>query len=85
MICAKVQPAVSGLEKEFAGKVSARNVDAKSPEGLAAAKEFGFRSHGLVIRDASGKAVWKQPDHEVNMDDVRKAVQDLVEKKPAAK
>lgn len=80
MVCAKVQPAVSGLEREFPGKVTARNVDASSPEGVAAAKELGFKNHGLVIRDASGKALWKQPDHSVNMDDVRKELTELTAK-----
>jgi hypothetical protein len=80
MICAKMQPAVSGLEKEFPGKVKALNVDATTPEAVAAVKELGFRNHGLVIRDASGKAVWKQPDHQVNIDDVRAALKELTSK-----
>jgi len=80
MICAKLQPAVSGLEKEFPGKVKASNVDATTPEGVAAVKELGFRNHGLVIRDAAGKPVWKQPDHQVNLDDVRAAIKELTSK-----
>ena len=80
MVCAKLQPAVSGLEKEFPGKVKASNVDASTPEGVAAVKELGFRNHGLVIRDAAGKALWKQPDHQVNLDDVRAAIKELTNK-----
>jgi hypothetical protein len=77
MVCAQLKPAVSGLEKEYPGKVTARNVDASSQEGLDAVKELGFKNHGLVIRDAAGKAVWKQPDHTVSMEDVRKALGEL--------
>ena len=77
MVCAKVQPAVSGLDNEFPDKVTGRNVDCTSKEGVAAVAELGFKSHGIVIRDAAGKAVWKQPDHTVNMEDVRKALNDL--------
>jgi len=71
MICARLQPAVSGLEQEFPGQVRGRNVDATSQEGRDAVGELGFESHGVVIRDAAGKALWKQADHSVKMEDVR--------------
>ena len=77
MVCAELKPAVSGLEKEFPGKVTAQNVDASTAEAKNAVKELGFKNHGLVIRDAAGKAVWKQPDHTVKMEDVRKALGEL--------
>ena len=64
-------PAVSGLEQEFPGSVTGRNVDATTPDARMAVQELGFRSHGLVIRSADGKVLWKQPDHEVRMEDVR--------------
>jgi hypothetical protein len=69
---------VSGLEKEFEGRVKAQNVDATTPEAKKAIKELGFGTHGLVIRSADGKVLWKQPDHDVKMDDVRKALKDLL-------
>ena len=78
MVCAKVQPAVSGFEQEFAGKVKARNVDCTSKEGEAAVAELGFKSHGLVIRSADGKALWKQADHTVKIEDVRRELHDLL-------
>jgi hypothetical protein len=71
MICAKLKPAVSGLGSEFGGKVTGENVDARSPEGAAAVRELGFQSHGLAVRSADGKVLWKQLDHEVKMEDVR--------------
>ncbi|HEY3174835.1 MAG TPA: hypothetical protein VGK94_03645 [Candidatus Polarisedimenticolia bacterium] len=75
---------MSGLDKEFPGKARGLNVDCTTPEAVAAIKELGFRSHGIVIRDGAGKALWKQPDHQVNMDDVRKALKELTDK-PAAR
>jgi len=77
MVCEKLKPAVSGLESEFPGKVIGRNVDATTQEGKDTIKELGFKNHGLVIRDEAGKALWKQPDHTVNMEAVRKALKEL--------
>lgn len=71
MICARLKPAVSGFAQEFPGKVTGENVDATTPEGSAAVRELGFESHGLVIRSAEGKVLWKQPDHTVRIDDAR--------------
>jgi len=71
MICQKLMPAVSGLEKEFPGKVHAANVDAFSDAGKSAVKELGFQNHGLVVRDAEGKVLFKQADHSVNIEEVR--------------
>jgi len=67
-------PAVSGLEREFPGKVAGKNVDATTPESKTAVRELGFRTHGLVIRSADGKVLWKQPDHDVNVEEVRAEV-----------
>lgn len=66
-----MKPAVSGLEKEFPGKVKAQNLDATTEENKKAVRSLGFETHGLVIRSADGRVLWKQPDHEVKMDDVR--------------
>ena len=69
---------MSGLEQEFPGRVVARNLDALEPEAKSAVESLGFKNHGLVIRDAAGKVLWKQPDHEVRMEDVHKALGDLL-------
>jgi hypothetical protein len=62
---------VSGLEKEFNGRVKGQNVDATTPESKKVIKDLGFETHGLVIRSADGKVLWKQKDHDVQVDDVR--------------
>ena len=71
---------MSGLEQEFPGKVKALNVDATTPESKKIVQELGFKSHGLVIRSSDGKVLWKQADHDVQMDDVRKAIATLLKK-----
>lgn len=71
---------MSGLDKEYSGKVHGQNLDATAPENKKIVKELGFENHGLVIRSADGKVLWKQPDHEVKMDDVRRELDALVKK-----
>jgi hypothetical protein len=78
MVCSRLMPAVSGLESEFAGKVRARNVDCTTEEGVKAVQELGFASHGLVIRDHTGKVLFKQPDHTVKIEEVRKALKEIL-------
>ena len=71
---------MSGLEQDFPGKVKAQNLDATTPENKKIVKDLGFNSHGLVIRSSDGKTLWKQPDHDVAMEDVRKAIADILKK-----
>jgi hypothetical protein len=69
-----VQPAVSGLSQEFSEQVVGQNVDAGLPDSVKDVEALGFGNHGLVVRSADGKVLFKQPDHEVNMDEVREAI-----------
>ena len=78
MVCAKLKPAVSGFEQEFPGKVKAVNVDASTEEARKAIKELGFKNHGLVIRSSKGEVLHKQPDHSVDIDAARKAIQEIL-------
>ncbi len=78
MVCAKAMPAVSGLEGEFPGQVNAIIADAMTPAGKEAVKALGFKNHGLVIRSPAGEALWQQPDHEVNIEDVREALRGIL-------
>jgi hypothetical protein len=73
-----VQPAVSGLEKEYDGQVKGHNVDATTDESKQAVRELGFQLHGIVIRSPAGEALWKQADHAVKMEDVRQALTELL-------
>ena len=65
---------MSGLEQEYKGKARGQNLDATTPENSKIVKELGFENHGLVIRSAAGKVLWKQADHDVNMEDVRREI-----------
>ena len=69
---------MSGLEEAFPGRVRAQNLDATTPEAKAVVAELGFRNHGVVVRSPGGEVLFQQPDHEVDMDDVRQAVEQAV-------
>jgi hypothetical protein len=71
---------VSGLDEEYKGRVHGQNLDATAEENKKIVRELGFENHGLVIRSAAGKVLWKEPDHEVKMEDVRKELDKLVNK-----
>ena len=71
---------MSGLEEEYKGRVRGQNLDATTPENKKIVQSLGFENHGLVIRSADGKVVWKQPDHEVKMEDVRRELDRLMAK-----
>lgn len=73
-----MQSAVSGFEKEFPGRVQARNLDATTPEAKELVRSLGFSSHGLVVRSPKGPVLWKQPDHQVNIEDVRNRLKELL-------
>jgi hypothetical protein len=69
---------VSGLEKEFSRRIETHYVEAETPEHRELIAELGFRSHGLVIRSPEGQVLWKQADHEVNVEDAREALRELL-------
>ena len=69
---------MSGLELEYRGRVRAQNLDATTPVNEKIVKSLGFESHGLVIRSPEGKVLWKEADHNVKMEDVRREVARLL-------
>lgn len=69
---------MSGLEGEYKGKVRGENADATTAENKKIVKSLGFFNHGIVIRSAEGKVLWTQPDHDVDMADVRKELNRLL-------
>ena len=69
---------MSGLEQEYKGKVRGQNLDATTAENKKIVKDLGFENHGLVIRSPEGKALWKEPDHQVKIEDVRRELDRLV-------
>jgi hypothetical protein len=71
---------VSGLEREYKGRARGENVDATTEENRKLVRSLGFQTHGIVIRSTGGKVLWKQPDHEVKVDDVRRELDRLLSK-----
>ena len=71
---------MSGLAQEYKGRVHGQNLDATTDENRRIVRSLGFESHGLVIRSADGKVLWKQPDHQVQMEDVRRQLDRLLAK-----
>jgi len=69
---------VSELEQKFEGVV-AQNVDATLDGSVTEIAALDFNNHGLVIRSSDGEVLWKQPDHEVDMDQVRKALEEILQ------
>ena len=67
---------MSSFPAEF-DNVEVNFFDAKQEPAKSEVQELGFKNHGLVIRDAGGTAIWSQPDHDVNVDDVRNKLYEL--------
>ena len=72
---------MSGLNDAYPGQVVGQNLDAGTPEAAAAVGTLGFKNHGLVVRAPDGETLWSQPDHEVDMNDVRAALDRLIEER----
>ena len=75
-----MQTAVSGFGNEFGEGIVAQNVDATKPENAKICQDLGFANHGLVIRSGTGEVLFKQADHEVKVDEVKKAIAELLAK-----
>jgi hypothetical protein len=71
---------VSGLEQEYKGRVRGQNLDATTPENKKIVQSLGFENHGLVVRSSDGRVLWKQPDHEVKIEDLRRELDRLLAK-----
>ncbi len=69
---------MSGLESEYKGRVRGQNLDATTEENKKIIHALGFENHGIVIRSADGKTLWKQPDHEVKVQDLRRELDRLL-------
>ncbi len=63
---------MSALEKEFPARVRAKNVNALTPESSAIVRELGFDKHGVAIRDAAGRVLYRKGDHEVREAELRR-------------
>ena len=61
---------MSGYGDEFGESILVAEVDATTRDAELAVENLGFENHGLVIHSPDGEVLFKQPDHEVNLDEV---------------
>jgi len=69
---------VSGLDQQFGDRIVTQNLDATTPDAVAAVAELGFGNHGIVVRSGKGEVLFKQPDHDVDMVEVTRKLGELV-------
>jgi hypothetical protein len=75
MSCARVLKGLAPFPGEFGARVAVRTVDCFSDEGKAAARKYGFVTHGIVVEDADRRLLFEEKDHGVSADDVRVVVE----------
>jgi hypothetical protein len=63
--CAHTADALRRVLAPYGERVRLRIVENRSAEGLAAKRQYGFLSHGLVLTDRKGKAELVESDHRV--------------------
>jgi hypothetical protein len=75
MSCSRVLHGLGGFDQTFGARVAVRTVDCFSPEGVAAARRYGFVTHGIVVSNSDGQLLFEEKDHGVSADDVRVIVE----------
>jgi hypothetical protein len=74
MSCARVRHGLEDFGATFGARVAVRTIDCFSAEGKAAARKYGFVTHGIVVADTDGQMLFEEKDHGVSADDVRVVV-----------
>jgi hypothetical protein len=75
MACSRVRHGLDGFERQFGARVEVRTIDCFGREGVAAARKYGFVTHGIIVADADGQLLFEEKDHGVSADDVRVVVE----------
>ncbi len=75
MSCARVLHGLESFPRQFGASVELRTIDCFSPAGVAAAKKYGFVTHGIVVERGDGELIFEEKDHGVSADDVRVIVE----------
>jgi hypothetical protein len=70
MSCARVLHGLERFPRDFGARVELRTIDCFSPEGVAAARKYGFVTHGIVVEDGGHQLLFEEKDHGVSADDV---------------
>jgi hypothetical protein len=80
MACSRVLRALDDLSRELGDRVAIRTVDCFSDEGKAAAKKYGFVTHGIVVSAPERGLFFMQKDHGVSGADVAVVVRNELAK-----
>ena len=75
--CQGVKATVETMPSQYPGQLTVRTVEHLEPEGVAAVKRYDFKRHGLVITRGD-EVLFRQPDHRVEVEQVRLALARLV-------
>lgn len=78
MLCARVEPVVNELEKEYGSRMTfviRPRTDEGIPELL---EEYDLGLHGMVITDKTGALKWKEPGHEQTREQVEAAIKKVL-------
>jgi hypothetical protein len=70
MSCSRVLHGLSDLQREVGDRVEIRTVDCFSDDGKAAARKYGFVTHGIVVHAPERGLVFMEKDHGVSAADV---------------
>lgn len=81
--CQGVKATVETMPAMYPGRLTVRTVEHLEPEGREAVKKYNFKSHGLVITRGD-EVLFRQPDHRVEVEQVRLALDRLLGSKPEA-
>lgn len=74
---------VQGLEKEFPGRVTARVVEAGTPEAQSDLAHLEIGTSGLVVRNSNSIMVFKQGESFLSLPQVRAAIRQALGEPPA--
>jgi hypothetical protein len=77
-VCARTSQRLQQLVAGYGARVAIRLVDCTSGEGVAAVRRHGFRSHGLVLLDASARPQLVESDHRVFPEHVAEALERIL-------
>lgn len=81
MFCAKVEPMVRGLAKDYEGRMRFEIKDYKKDDSPDLITKYELDKHGMVITDSAGKLLWKESGHKQQRDVVAKAIDGLLASK----
>ena len=78
MFCAKVEPIVRGLEKDYGDKMTFVIRNYQEDDAPALIEYFDLDVHGMAITDKQGTLHWKESGHKQTREGVEAAIKKLL-------